>query len=144
MLEAEASAAGAYWSAYRGVTGFPGRGQEGGDPVNAALNYGYGVLKALCFKSLLIAGLDPYVGFLHVEKSGRPSLVLDFMEQWRPRVDAVVAGIREGLEVENGLLTHQSRLRVAAAVLEELGAAGRPLSAEIHREARSLARGICT
>ena len=144
VLEAEAAAAEAYWSAYRELTGFPGRDQEGGDPVNAALNYGYGVLKALCFKSLLIAGLDPYVGFLHVEKSGRPSLVLDFMEQWRPRVDAVVAGIREGLEVENGLLTHQSRLRVAAAVLEELGAAGRPLSAEIHREARALARGICT
>ncbi|MEM4023952.1 CRISPR-associated endonuclease Cas1 [Pyrobaculum sp.] len=144
VLEAEAAAAEAYWSAYREVTGFPGRDQEGGDPVNAALNYGYGVLKALCFKSLLIAGLDPYVGFLHAEKSGRPSLVLDFMEQWRPRVDAVVAKIYDGLEAEGGLLTHQSRLRVAAAVLEELGAAGKPLSAEIHREARALARSICT
>ena len=101
-------------------------------------------MKALCFKSLLIAGLDPYVGFLHAEKSGRPSLVLDFMEQWRPRIDAVVAKIHDGLEAEGGLLTHQSRLRVAAAVLEELGAAGRPLSAEIHREARALARSICT
>jgi len=37
-------------------TGFPGRVQVGGEPVNAALNYGYGVLKALCFKSILLAG----------------------------------------------------------------------------------------
>jgi len=143
-LEAEAAAAEAYWAAYREATGFPGRDQEGRDPVNAGLNYGYGILKALCFKSLLLAGLDPYVGFLHVDKSGRPSLVLDFMEQWRPRVDAVVARIGGKLEVRDGLLAHGSRLAVAAAVLEEFSAARRPVSAEIHREARALARSLCT
>jgi CRISPR-associated protein Cas1 len=144
VLEAEAAAAEAYWAAYREVTGFPGRDQEGKDPVNAGLNYGYGILKTLCFKSLLLAGLDPYVGFLHVDKSGRPSLVLDFMEQWRPRVDAVVAQMRHKLETKEGLLTHASRLAVAAAVLEEFSAAKRPLSAEIHREARALAKSLCT
>ena len=144
VLEAEAAAAEAYWSAYREVTGFPGRDQEGGDPINAGLNYGYGVLKTLCFKSLLLAGLDPYVGFLHVDKSGRPSLVLDFMEQWRPRVDAVVARMREKLETQNGLLTHSSRLALAAAVLEEFTATKRPVAAEIHREARGLAKTLCT
>jgi CRISPR-associated protein Cas1 len=144
VLEAEAAAAEAYWAAYREVTGFPGRDQEGKDPVNAGLNYGYGILKTLCFKSLLLAGLDPYVGFLHVDKSGRPSLVLDFMEQWRPRVDAVVAQMRHKLETKDGLLTHASRLAVAAAVLEEFSAAKRPVSAEIHREARALAKSLCT
>ena len=144
VLEAEAAAAEAYWAAYREVTGFPGRDQEGRDPVNAGLNYGYGILKTLCFKSLLLAGLDPYVGFLHVDKSGRPSLVLDFMEQWRPRVDAVVAQMRHRLETKNGLLTHASRLAVAAAVLEEFSAAKRPVSAEIHREALALAKALCT
>jgi CRISPR-associated protein Cas1 len=144
VLEAEAAAAEAYWAAYREVTGFPGRDQEGKDPVNAGLNYGYGILKTLCFKSLLLAGLDPYVGFLHVDKSGRPSLVLDFMEQWRPRVDAVVAQMRHKLETKDGLLTHASRLAVAAAVLEEFSAAKRPVSAEIHREARALAKALCT
>ncbi|ACB40070.1 CRISPR-associated protein Cas1 [Pyrobaculum neutrophilum V24Sta] len=144
VLEAEAAAAEAYWAAYREVTGFPGRDQEGRDPVNAGLNYGYGILKALVYKSLILAGLDPYVGFLHVDKSGRPSLALDFMEQWRPRVDAVVAKMADKLESEGGLLTRRSRLELAAAVLEELHAAKRPLSAEIHREARALARSICT
>ncbi len=144
VLEAEAAAAEAYWAAYREITGFPGRDQEGGDPVNAALNYGYGILKTLCFKSLLLAGLDPYVGFLHVDKSGRPSLVLDFMEQWRPRIDAVVAKIVDSLKLQNGLLAHESRREVAAAVLSELGAGGRPISAEIHRQARSLATSLCT
>ncbi|MEZ0248836.1 MAG: CRISPR-associated endonuclease Cas1, partial [Thermoproteus sp.] len=144
VMEAEAAAAEAYWGAYAEVTGFPGRDQEGGDPVNAGLNYGYGILKALCFKSLLLAGLDPYVGFLHADKSGRPSLVLDFMEQWRPRVDVVVAKTAGRLQTEGGLLTHQSRLALAAAVLGEFGAGKRPVSAEIHREARSLARWLCT
>lgn len=144
VLEAEAAAAEAYWSAYREVTGFPGRDQDGEDPVNAGLNYGYGVLKTLCLKSLLLAGLDPYVGFLHTDKSGRPSLVLDFMEQWRPRVDAVVARVRGELEVRDGLLTHKSRLAVAAAVLQEFSAGKRPVAAEIHREARALARSLCT
>jgi CRISPR-associated protein Cas1 len=144
VLEAEAAAAEAYWAAYREVTGFPGRDQEGKDPVNAGLNYGYGILKTLCFKSLLLAGLDPYVGFLHTDKSGRPSLVLDFMEQWRPRVDAVVAQMRHKLETKDGLLTHASRLAVAAAVLEEFSAAKRPVLAEIHREARALAKALCT
>ncbi|AET32397.1 CRISPR-associated endonuclease Cas1 [Pyrobaculum ferrireducens] len=144
LMEAEAAAAEAYWAAYREVTGFPGRDQDGRDPVNAGLNYGYGILKTLCFKSLLLSGLDPYVGFLHADKSGRPSLVLDFMEQWRPRVDAAVAKSAEELEVEDGLLTHKSRLAVAAAVLEELGAGRSPVSAEIHREARHLAKSLCT
>ncbi|MGC9170931.1 MAG: CRISPR-associated endonuclease Cas1 [Thermoproteus sp.] len=145
VMEAEAAAAEAYWAAYREVTGFPGRDQEGGDPVNAGLNYGYGILKALCFKSLALAGLDPYVGFLHVDKSGRPSLVLDFMEQWRPRVDRVVARAAPRLKTEGGLLDRGSRLELAAAVLEELGAGGRrAVSAEIHREARALARSLCT
>lgn len=143
IMEAEAAAAEAYWSAYRELTGFPGRDQEGGDPVNSALNYGYGILKALCFKSLLLAGLDPYVGFLHVDKSGRPSLVLDFMEQWRPRIDAVVAKTK-GLRTDGGLLVHESRKAVAAAVLEELGAGKSPISAEIHRAARALAKALCT
>ena len=29
-------------------------------------------------------GLDPYVGFLHVDPPGRPSLALDLMEEFRP------------------------------------------------------------
>ena len=56
----------------------------------------------------------------------------------------MVAKVAGELATENGLLDHKSRLRVAAAVLEELGAGARPVSAEIHREARALARAICT
>ncbi|MFN3805356.1 MAG: CRISPR-associated endonuclease Cas1 [Pyrobaculum sp.] len=144
VLEVEAEAAETYWTAYREVTGFPGRDQEGGDPINAGLNYGYGILKTLCFKSLLLAGLDPYVGFLHVDRSGRPSLVLDFMEQWRPKVDTVVAKVGHTLKTEKSLLTHDSRRVLAAAVLEELAAGKTPISAEIHREARQLATSLCT
>ncbi len=146
VLEAEAEAAEAYWAAYRQLTGFPGRDQDGGDPMNMALNYGYGILKALCFKSLLLVGLDPYAGFIHVDKSGRPSLVLDFMEQFRPHVDRAVARLVGRLRAEGGLLDAGSRRAVAAEVLAELGKRdGRnPISAEIHRKAREAARALCT
>ncbi|MFP3192947.1 MAG: integrase, partial [Thermoproteus sp.] len=50
VLEAEAAAAEAYWAAYREATGFPGRDQEGRDPVNAGLNYGYGILNSIVFE----------------------------------------------------------------------------------------------
>jgi len=61
------------------------------DPVNALLSLGY----ALLVKDLTIAlhavGFDPYLGFLHQPRYGRPALSLDLMEEFRPLVvDSVV------------------------------------------------------
>jgi CRISPR-associated protein Cas1 len=53
------------------------------DRVNALLSFAYSLL-ALDLRSALEAvGLDPYVGFLHVERPGRPSLALDIAEEFR-------------------------------------------------------------
>jgi len=60
------------------------------DPFNAFLNYGYGVLYSRVEKSLMLAGLDPYIGFLHRDDYNYKSMVYDFIEPYRCYVDKVV------------------------------------------------------
>lgn len=64
------------------------------DRINALLSYAYSIL-ALDMRSALEAvGLDPYVGYLHVERPGRPSLALDLMEEFRaPVADRLVLSL---------------------------------------------------
>jgi CRISPR-associated protein Cas1 len=62
------------------------------DPVNAALNYGYGFLEAECRRAINAVGLEPSVGFLH-ETSGyqtKQSLVYDLQEPFRWIADVTV------------------------------------------------------
>jgi CRISPR-associated protein Cas1 len=56
------------------------------DPINALLSWGYGVLLARVFSAVVMAGLDPYLGFFHANLPYRPNLVLDVMEEFRPLV----------------------------------------------------------
>lgn len=118
-----------YWSGVRALLGdrveFETREHRGAaDPVNAALNYGYGILYAQVWGALMNAGLEPFAGFLHVDRPGKPSLVLDLIEEFRqPVVDrAVIALITRGTQIEmrEGLLGEESRRAIAAAVLERL------------------------
>lgn len=61
------------------------------DPINAMLSFGYSLLRHDIQGALNIVGFDPYLGYLHVERYGRPSLALDLMEEFRPLVvDAMV------------------------------------------------------
>jgi len=61
------------------------------DRVNALLSFGYALLANDFRSALETVGLDPYVGYLHVERPGRPSLALDLMEEFRaPFVDRLV------------------------------------------------------
>jgi CRISPR-associated protein Cas1 len=61
------------------------------DPVNALLSLGYTLLANQVSAAVNLAGLDPYVGFLHGSKYGKPALALDLMEEFRPVVvDSVV------------------------------------------------------
>ena len=53
------------------------------DPFNAMLNYAYGILYSRVERSLMLAGLDPYVGFLHRDDYNMKSLVYDFIEPYR-------------------------------------------------------------
>jgi CRISP-associated protein Cas1 len=61
------------------------------DPVNALLSLGYALLRHDVQSAVNLVGFDPYLGYLHTERYGRPSLALDLMEEFRPLVvDAVV------------------------------------------------------
>ncbi|MEQ6885428.1 type I-C CRISPR-associated endonuclease Cas1c [Salicola sp. Rm-C-2C1-2] len=53
------------------------------DPVNALLSFIYSLITQECTSALQGVGLDPYVGFLHKDRPGRPSLALDMLEEFR-------------------------------------------------------------
>jgi CRISPR-associated endonuclease Cas1 len=56
------------------------------DPVNAMLNYACAIVAGEARAAATVAGLDPFAGFLHAERAGRPALALDLMEPLRPLV----------------------------------------------------------
>lgn len=61
------------------------------DPANALLSYGYTILLNQVISALCTVGLDPYIGYLHGTKFGKPALALDLMEEFRPIiVDSVM------------------------------------------------------
>lgn len=60
------------------------------DPMNAFLNYGYGILYGKVEGALIKAGIDPYIGILHRDEYNRPVLVYDVIEIYRMWVDYIV------------------------------------------------------
>ena len=68
------------------------------DPVNALLSFAYALLVRAWTVTLAGVGMDPYRGFYHQPRYGRPSLALDMMEPFRPLVadSSVVQAINNG------------------------------------------------
>ncbi|TAE21060.1 MAG: CRISPR-associated endonuclease Cas1 [Cytophagales bacterium] len=69
------------------------------DGFNAFLNYAYGILYSRVEKTLMVAGLDPYVGFLHRDDYNQLSMVYDFIEPYRGWADEVVFRLFSGKKV---------------------------------------------
>jgi CRISPR-associated protein Cas1 len=70
------------------------------DPANAMLSFGYTLLGTVMEAAVLRVGLDPMVGALHAPEYGRPSLVLDLIEEFRPVVvDSLVLRVINRREV---------------------------------------------
>jgi len=67
------------------------------DPVNALLSLGYSLLSKDLTIAAAATGLDPYLGFYHQPRYGRPALALDLMEPFRPLVvdSAVLSAINQ-------------------------------------------------
>jgi CRISPR-associated protein Cas1 len=133
LLSTEGRAAQKYWQAIGKLllveVGWPGRVTQGAsDSFNAALNYGYGILYSQVERALVLAGLDPYAGFLHVDRPGKASLVYDLVEEFRQTVvdRTVMAIFNRGTAVEmdeRGKLVDEARHTLAEAVLKRLEAA---------------------
>jgi CRISPR-associated protein Cas1 len=147
LLSLEGRGAQHYWAGVRALLPpsltWPGRETRGAsDLFNALLNYGYGVLYSQVERAVLLAGLDPYTGFLHADRPGKPSLVLDLIEEFRQCVvDRTLIGLlnrRVPLEQDvEGLLTEQTRRKVAEKILERLDG-----SAELYEGKRQALRFI--
>ncbi len=63
------------------------------DEFNTLLNYAYGVLYSNVEKACIIAGLDPYVGFIHTDHYNKKSLVFDLIENYRIWADETVVNL---------------------------------------------------
>ncbi len=85
----EAHAARLYWPA---LFGAPFR-RRADIEVNAALNYGYAILRSAVARGVVARGLHPALGLHHHSQTNGFNLVDDFMEPFRPLVDEQIAGL---------------------------------------------------
>lgn len=130
ILGMEGRAAQTYWEALKAALpvewewqGREGRGAK--DPINSALNYCYGILYGQIERALVLAGLDPYAGFAHVDRPGKLSLTLDAIEEFRaPIVDRTIFGLaNKGVKFEQderGWLTDATKKMLAEKFFERL------------------------
>jgi CRISP-associated protein Cas1 len=155
IMAAEGNAAQMYWAAARLIVpehyAWERRDTRGAlDPVNSLLNYGYGILYGQIERSLVLAGLDPFAGFIHVDRPGKPSLTLDMIEEFRQvAVDRVVFGLLTRSFIveqdEQGRLTEETRRTFAEHIVGHLETGVRyegerfPLRHVIQTQARRIA-----
>lgn len=68
------------------------------DPVNALLSFAYALLTRALTVNLSAVGFDPYRGYYHQPRYGRPALSLDLMEPFRPLIadSSVIQAINNG------------------------------------------------
>ena len=79
-----------------------GRGSQ--EIGNSMLNLGYAVLSSYIFNAIINSGLEPFLGFYHTQRPGKPSLVLDLMEEYRAWVvDRAVIKLRSNAITEKKL-----------------------------------------
>ncbi len=76
------------WAVFTQRTALNGTPRHAVHPVNAMLNYGYAVLAGHIERAIVVRGLDPAVGVLHTETTGRNSLTYDLIESLRAPLDA--------------------------------------------------------
>jgi len=108
----EGIAARIYWPRLFGTYGTFLRDQDGGDEVNALLNYGYMVLRGYGIRAALSAGLSPPLGLFHHGRANYFNLVDDLIEPFRPAIDAEVLRLGPSASLERAEVKH---LMVAAA-----------------------------
>jgi CRISPR-associated protein Cas1 len=155
VMNLEAQGARHYWEAARSLVRpdieWASRHTRGAtDLVNQCLNYGYAILYSQVERAIFLAGLDPYAGFLHEDRPGKPSLSLDLVEEFRqPVVDrAVFALLNQRVPLAQDAsdrLDEASRGLLARRILERLEGEERydgrklRLRSIVQRQARRLA-----
>ncbi len=110
----EAQAARRYWPRLMGDDFKRDRDQDG---INAALNYGYTILRAATARSILAAGLHPSLSLQHQSRGNALRLADDLMEPFRPWVDYKVRTLSSELDVTENFDLDKDRKAAIVAVL---------------------------
>ncbi len=106
----EGAAAKKYWARLFDGEGFR-RDYDGKDPINAALNYGYSLLRAIVARAIVSVGFCPSLGICHHNKYNGYALADDLIEPFRPVVDCCVYGLL-GEDSLNKGLTPEVKARI--------------------------------
>jgi len=130
LMGFEGEMAAVYWDAVKlhlGEEVFSGRITQGAsDPVNSALNYGYAILYGRAQKALVKAGLALHISFLHSMDGRKPTLVFDFVEEFRAFVvDKTVIALAsksDSIKIgKDGRLTDDAKKVLLEDLLTRLG-----------------------
>ena len=126
----EAAGAVAYWNYIRELIAddnvdFQFRERKGAtDLVNSMLNYGYSILYARVWQSLLYRQMNPSYGVLHEQNQAKPTFAYDVIELFRTQaVDRVVISLvqkGESLKVQNGLLSDETKKLLMQNLIERM------------------------
>jgi CRISP-associated protein Cas1 len=128
LMLTEAAVAAHYWNVVKSVLvkyDFPGRKRKGADdPINSALNYGYGMLLSHVNMAILKSGLIAEMGLLHADQYGKPTLAYDIMELFRqPFIDRTIISLAAKgapIIIENKRLSDDSRRYLIRNVMKAL------------------------
>lgn len=130
LMGFEAAGASLYWDYIKILTSddnvsFESRERKGAtDLFNCLLNYGYAILYARIWQSLLWRKLNPMDSVVHLPQEGKPTFVYDVIELFRVQaVDRVVISLiqkKESLEIKNNLLTDTTKNLLVQNILERL------------------------
>lgn len=135
----EARAAVYYWKTLFPDNPYFVRDHEGGG-VNALLNYGYAILRAIVARGLVASGLLPTLGIHHHNRYNAYCLADDIMEPYRPYVDKVVFDILS--EENKGEITTAVKIKLLNISVAEVNIGGRrsPLMVAVSHTTSSLVK----
>lgn len=138
----EARAAAYYWkTVFPESPSFVRDREDGG--VNALLNYGYAILRAIVARALVSSGLLPTLGIHHHNRYNAYCLADDIMEPYRPYVDRYVYDMRRMGYVET--LTKDVKAKLLSIPVIEVNIGGRrsPLMVAVSQTSSSLVKCFC-
>jgi len=161
IMAVEAEAATHYWEAIRHLLArygieFPGRLKRFDnpeDPVNMMLNLAYTILYNEAHRKIELVGLDPWIGFLHIDTSRRAALAVDLMEEFRqPVVDRAILKIAQAqgenlnnfIDKEKNMLTKEAKKTVLENLFQRLRErltfknTTQPITSHIYLQARRI------
>lgn len=126
LLGIEGAASSFYWQAVKEIIGnkanFTGRKTRGAkDLTNAMLNYGYAIIYTRIWGMVMLSGMEPFMGYIHKDRSGKPSLVLDIQEMYRLIPEhAVITYINNSKKELPQEMTDDIKKEIANKVVEKL------------------------